>query len=192
MFLKKNLPVQHRNVTYHQLLSRRPTTNCTEILMFFNSILISKPDSFSKKMRTSRLQQWGYPYFTIWRTHPPSLFQIGVRFARQQDPLPYMVSQPLPWQVHSVSHSRRSSKADEVTRSVPQCSCCTHIAMLMHRGNWFLTANVTISTFFLRISPAGVAGIFTHILAFLILCYLIVRQRCWKAQQSSLTQHVSI
>ncbi|XP_042342199.1 uncharacterized protein LOC121942950 isoform X1 [Plectropomus leopardus] len=24
-----------------------------------------------------------------------------------------MVSQPLPWQVHSVSHSRRSSKADE-------------------------------------------------------------------------------
>ncbi|XP_033487856.1 uncharacterized protein LOC117260086 isoform X1 [Epinephelus lanceolatus] len=38
---------------------------------------------------------------------------IGVRFARQQDPLPYMVSQPLPWQVHSVSHSRRSSKADE-------------------------------------------------------------------------------
>ncbi|XP_045930642.1 uncharacterized protein LOC123986438 [Micropterus dolomieu] len=38
---------------------------------------------------------------------------IGVRFARQQDPLPYMVSQPLPWQVHSVSHSRRSSKVDE-------------------------------------------------------------------------------
>ncbi|KAG7478758.1 hypothetical protein JOB18_007433 [Solea senegalensis] len=39
---------------------------------------------------------------------------IGVRFARQQEPLPYMVSQPLPWQVHSVSHSRRSSsKADE-------------------------------------------------------------------------------
>ncbi|XP_044210383.1 uncharacterized protein LOC122984126 isoform X1 [Thunnus albacares] len=38
---------------------------------------------------------------------------VTVRFARQQDPLPYMVSQPLPWQVHSVSHSRRSSKADE-------------------------------------------------------------------------------
>ncbi|XP_062417156.1 uncharacterized protein LOC119214703 isoform X2 [Pungitius pungitius] len=38
---------------------------------------------------------------------------IGVRFARQQDPLPYRVSQPLPWQIHSVSHSRRSSKADE-------------------------------------------------------------------------------
>uniref|UniRef100_A0A3B4VJE3 Secreted protein n=1 Tax=Seriola dumerili TaxID=41447 RepID=A0A3B4VJE3_SERDU len=38
---------------------------------------------------------------------------IGVRFARQQDPLPYMVSQPLPWQIHSVSHSRRSSKAEE-------------------------------------------------------------------------------
>ncbi|XP_069003419.1 uncharacterized protein [Embiotoca jacksoni] len=38
---------------------------------------------------------------------------IGVRFARQQDPLPYIVSQPLPWQIHSVSHSRRSSKAEE-------------------------------------------------------------------------------
>ncbi|KAF1394049.1 hypothetical protein PFLUV_G00022470 [Perca fluviatilis] len=38
---------------------------------------------------------------------------IGVRFARQQEPLPYMLSQPLPWHVHSVSHSRRSSKADE-------------------------------------------------------------------------------
>ncbi|KAK5904717.1 hypothetical protein CesoFtcFv8_006252 [Champsocephalus esox] len=38
---------------------------------------------------------------------------IGVRFAWQEDSLPYIVSQPLPWQVHSVSHSRRSSKADE-------------------------------------------------------------------------------
>ncbi|KAG7238738.1 hypothetical protein INR49_031254 [Caranx melampygus] len=38
---------------------------------------------------------------------------IGVRFARQQEPIPYMVSQPLPWQVHSVSHSRRTSKAEE-------------------------------------------------------------------------------
>uniref|UniRef100_A0A3P8SWG7 Secreted protein n=1 Tax=Amphiprion percula TaxID=161767 RepID=A0A3P8SWG7_AMPPE len=38
---------------------------------------------------------------------------IGMRFAQQQEPLPYMVSQPLPWQVHSVSHSRRSSKAEE-------------------------------------------------------------------------------
>ncbi|XP_068174155.1 uncharacterized protein [Antennarius striatus] len=39
---------------------------------------------------------------------------IGVHFGRQEDPMPYMVSQPLPWQVHSVSHCRRSSKADEV------------------------------------------------------------------------------
>ncbi|XP_005455833.1 uncharacterized protein LOC100707031 isoform X1 [Oreochromis niloticus] len=38
---------------------------------------------------------------------------IGARFAREQEPLPYVVSQPLPWQVHSVSLSRRSSKADE-------------------------------------------------------------------------------
>lgn len=38
---------------------------------------------------------------------------IGAQFAQQEEPLPYMVSQPLPWQVHSVSHSRRSSKAEE-------------------------------------------------------------------------------
>ncbi|XP_040929228.1 uncharacterized protein LOC121202659 isoform X3 [Betta splendens] len=38
---------------------------------------------------------------------------VGVRFARQQDPPPYLVSQPLPWQVHSVSHGRKGSKADE-------------------------------------------------------------------------------
>lgn len=44
-------------------------------------------------------------------------FQIGARFTREQDPLPYVVSQPLPWQVHSVSLSRRSSKADEVSYS---------------------------------------------------------------------------
>uniref|UniRef100_A0A3B5K510 Uncharacterized protein n=1 Tax=Takifugu rubripes TaxID=31033 RepID=A0A3B5K510_TAKRU len=40
---------------------------------------------------------------------------IGVRFAREEDTVPYMVSQPLPWQVHSVSHSRKSSKAEEVS-----------------------------------------------------------------------------
>ncbi|XP_072547411.1 uncharacterized protein [Salminus brasiliensis] len=39
--------------------------------------------------------------------------QLGVRWVRQQDALPYMVSQPLPWQVHYVSHSRRGSKAEE-------------------------------------------------------------------------------
>ncbi|KAM4589360.1 uncharacterized protein V3H82_003490 isoform 1-T1 [Fundulus diaphanus] len=38
---------------------------------------------------------------------------ISVRLAQQEEPLPYMISQPLPWQVHSVSHSRRSSKAEE-------------------------------------------------------------------------------
>uniref|UniRef100_A0A3P9H704 Uncharacterized protein n=1 Tax=Oryzias latipes TaxID=8090 RepID=A0A3P9H704_ORYLA len=40
-------------------------------------------------------------------------FQIGTMFAPQEEPLRYMVSQPLPWQVHSVSHSRKSSKAEE-------------------------------------------------------------------------------
>ncbi|KAF6736877.1 hypothetical protein FQA47_014092 [Oryzias melastigma] len=38
---------------------------------------------------------------------------IGTMFAPQEEPLRYMVSQPLPWQVQSVSHSRKSSKADE-------------------------------------------------------------------------------
>lgn len=56
-------------------------------------------------------EQWAY-FIT---TQTLLFFQIGVRFARQQDPLPYLVSQPLPWQVHSVSHSRRSSKVDEVS-----------------------------------------------------------------------------
>ncbi|XP_077467267.1 uncharacterized protein LOC144083364 [Stigmatopora argus] len=66
---------------------------------------------------------------------------IGEHFSREDEPLPYMVSQPLPWQVHSVSHSRRSSKADEfsgfrrnsigVYRKYSNASngtCCTEIA----------------------------------------------------------------
>ncbi|XP_057694640.1 uncharacterized protein LOC130917344 isoform X1 [Corythoichthys intestinalis] len=66
---------------------------------------------------------------------------IGEHFCREQEPLPYMVSQPLPWQVHSVSHSRRSSKADEldgfrrnsmgVYRKYSNASngtCCTELA----------------------------------------------------------------
>ncbi|XP_077579528.1 uncharacterized protein LOC144200989 [Stigmatopora nigra] len=65
---------------------------------------------------------------------------IGDAFSREDEPLPYMVSQPLPWQVHSVSHSRRSSKADEfggfrrnsigVYRKYSNASngtCCTEI-----------------------------------------------------------------
>lgn len=72
-------------------------------------------------MKTSVLGVKGFLMFhglTPALTHlnySPFHFQIGVRFARQQDPLPYMVSQPLPWQVHSVSHSRKSSRADEVS-----------------------------------------------------------------------------
>lgn len=54
----------------------------------------------------------------VW-TDWPFLLQIGVRFSREEDTVPYMVSQPLPWQVHSVSHSRRSSKAEEVSAHTP-------------------------------------------------------------------------
>nr|XP_055051992.1 uncharacterized protein LOC129437722 [Misgurnus anguillicaudatus] len=42
--------------------------------------------------------------------------QLGVRWVRQQEPLPYMVSQPLPWQVHCVSQSRRGSRTEEGQR----------------------------------------------------------------------------
>ncbi|CAL1570490.1 unnamed protein product [Knipowitschia caucasica] len=38
---------------------------------------------------------------------------ISLQFERKPEPLPYMVSQPLPWQVHSVSHSRKNSRTDE-------------------------------------------------------------------------------
>ncbi|XP_057207681.1 uncharacterized protein LOC130565121 isoform X3 [Triplophysa rosa] len=39
--------------------------------------------------------------------------QLGVRWICQQEPLPYMVSQPLPWQIHYVSQSRRGSRTEE-------------------------------------------------------------------------------
>ncbi|XP_051962855.1 uncharacterized protein LOC127629689 [Xyrauchen texanus] len=39
--------------------------------------------------------------------------QLGIRWVRQPEPLPYMVSQPLPWQVHYVSQSRRGSRTEE-------------------------------------------------------------------------------
>ncbi|KAK7156160.1 hypothetical protein R3I94_006288 [Phoxinus phoxinus] len=39
--------------------------------------------------------------------------QLGVRWVREQEPVPYLVSQPLPWQVHNVSLSRRGSRSEE-------------------------------------------------------------------------------
>ncbi|XP_051521101.1 uncharacterized protein LOC127421917 isoform X2 [Myxocyprinus asiaticus] len=39
--------------------------------------------------------------------------QLGIRWVRQPEPLPYMVSQPLPWQVHNVSQGRRRSRTEE-------------------------------------------------------------------------------
>ncbi|XP_067307901.1 uncharacterized protein [Pseudorasbora parva] len=39
--------------------------------------------------------------------------QLGVRWVRQPEPLPYVLSQPLPWQVHNVSHSRKGSRSEE-------------------------------------------------------------------------------
>uniref|UniRef100_A0A671KWB8 Uncharacterized protein n=1 Tax=Sinocyclocheilus anshuiensis TaxID=1608454 RepID=A0A671KWB8_9TELE len=46
------------------------------------------------------------------------VFQLGVRWVRQQKPLPYMVSQPLPWQVHYVSHSRKGSRSEEMNEKL--------------------------------------------------------------------------
>ncbi len=65
-------------------------------------------------------------------TQTPFHFQIGARFAPQQDPLPYMVSQPLPWQVHSVSHSRKGSKADEVSCN----EMCSSVYLLSHASTY--------------------------------------------------------
>uniref|UniRef100_A0A3B4CYS2 Uncharacterized protein n=1 Tax=Pygocentrus nattereri TaxID=42514 RepID=A0A3B4CYS2_PYGNA len=48
-----------------------------------------------------------------------------MRLAEQQDALPYMVSQPLPWQVHYVSHSRRGSKAEEVSGCLTKLTAST-------------------------------------------------------------------
>ncbi|XP_035644958.1 uncharacterized protein LOC118395328 isoform X2 [Oncorhynchus keta] len=39
--------------------------------------------------------------------------KIGVRFARRDPPLPFVVTQVLPWQVHHVSQKRRSSATAE-------------------------------------------------------------------------------
>uniref|UniRef100_A0A8C9RGA2 Uncharacterized protein n=1 Tax=Scleropages formosus TaxID=113540 RepID=A0A8C9RGA2_SCLFO len=39
--------------------------------------------------------------------------QFGLRWVRQER-LPYMVSQPMPWQVHYVSQSRRTSRTEEL------------------------------------------------------------------------------
>lgn len=81
-------------------------------------------------------------------TCTPFHFQIGVRFARQQDPLPYLVSQPLPWQVHSVSHSRRSSKTDEVSCN----EICTSVKqtdsleLIQHIFIFYITESSTKTT----------------------------------------------
>ncbi|TRY86674.1 hypothetical protein DNTS_025794 [Danionella cerebrum] len=39
--------------------------------------------------------------------------QLGIQRVPQPESLPYLVSQPLPWQVHSVSHSRKGSRSEE-------------------------------------------------------------------------------
>uniref|UniRef100_A0A8C7JS35 Uncharacterized protein n=1 Tax=Oncorhynchus kisutch TaxID=8019 RepID=A0A8C7JS35_ONCKI len=43
--------------------------------------------------------------------------KIGVLFARSDPPLPFLVTHPLPWQVHHVSQKRRSSATAEVSPS---------------------------------------------------------------------------
>uniref|UniRef100_A0A667YPL0 Uncharacterized protein n=1 Tax=Myripristis murdjan TaxID=586833 RepID=A0A667YPL0_9TELE len=65
---------------------------------------------------------------------------IGARLGRQDDePLPYVVSQPLPWQVHSVSHSRKNSKADEVSH--PMFPVLFTIRRMSSNGERALTVN---------------------------------------------------
>ncbi|KAL4647318.1 hypothetical protein GN956_G7887 [Arapaima gigas] len=57
--------------------------------------------------------------------------QFGLRWVRQER-LPYMVSQPMPWQVHYVSQSRRSSRADEVSGHFPYSAPFCALPCLLH------------------------------------------------------------
>lgn len=80
--------------------------------------LVSKRRTSEQKVFSKSVQLSFLVFHPLTLTMTQTCFfylQIGSRFARQEDPVPYMVSQPLPWQVHSVSHSRRSSKAEEVS-----------------------------------------------------------------------------
>uniref|UniRef100_A0A3B4A4S0 Uncharacterized protein n=1 Tax=Periophthalmus magnuspinnatus TaxID=409849 RepID=A0A3B4A4S0_9GOBI len=54
--------------------------------------------------------------------------QISLHFERKPEPLPYMVSQPLPWQIHSVSHSRKNSRVDEVNSNASNGTCTNSTA----------------------------------------------------------------
>ncbi|CAL8353778.1 unnamed protein product [Lota lota] len=44
------------------------------------------------------------------------------RVVGQPAPRPYMVHQPLPWQIHSVSRRRRSSRMDEASMAIASAS----------------------------------------------------------------------
>lgn len=142
-------------------------------------------------------------------------FQIGVRFARQEDPLPYMVSQPLPWQIHSVSHSRRGSKAEEVsscwrTKAIDSLWLIQgtfiphdwlinydHIfsAGVLSGLNHHRSADVSFfdETQIIKLDEICMAAEFCSQICFSnLLFYQVARLSMCKVQRSNLTQHVSI
>lgn len=84
------------------------TTTSIFLCDWMPAVLEKTPHNLGKQIQD--LWHWPLLTETCFCFHS----QIGSHFAREEDPVPYMVSQPLPWQVHSVSHSRRSSKAEEV------------------------------------------------------------------------------
>uniref|UniRef100_A0A8C6M507 Uncharacterized protein n=1 Tax=Nothobranchius furzeri TaxID=105023 RepID=A0A8C6M507_NOTFU len=72
-----------------------------------------------------------------------TMLTIGFQFARKPEPLPYMVSQPLPWQVHSVSLSRKSSRAEEVSLSKTQTAVIPIRADLTHGRSQSCTMTIS-------------------------------------------------
>lgn len=125
----------------------------------------SEQKVFSKSVQLSFLV---FHPLTLTMTQTCFFFylQIGSRFTRQEDPVPYMVSQPLPWQVHSVSHSRRSSKAEEVSlyrASTPLFIIAKIIQYATGSSIWCMITLVSEEKrWLIQISSGYLAGIFPH------------------------------
>lgn len=160
-----------------------------DVMIFTESWWVSKDFWTNNSLKTqkvfSKSVQLSFLVFhplTLTMTQMFFYLQIGSRFARQEDPVPYMVSQPLPWQVHSVSHSRRSSKAEEVSlyrtptplwitsvlyiiAKIIQHACIQFLRYMIHDH-----CTVWDKGWLIQISSGHLAGIFPHKVIFLILC----------------------
>ncbi|XP_048837358.1 uncharacterized protein LOC125711941 isoform X3 [Brienomyrus brachyistius] len=62
--------------------------------------------------------------------------QVGLSLLHP-DVLPYVVSQPMPWRVHYVSQSRRSSRTDEIVcTGADAVSCFTVCQHATEQWKW--------------------------------------------------------